>query len=252
MIVPNYGIIDFYPSALAEGEGVGTAYEYYAKAKVFKKFFRLNPGPYESMLIAGLPEKYGFSLDFLLMAKGMGIKNVFVQDEREEKIKRYKELAGDTAGDFDKFHCVAGPLDNLPQSYDLVVSCEVFQRLCEESQKNYLSSCAQAGRNIIIFAPNGGNPSHAELSGLKTVKLNRLEQLARETDLITLNSGYIDMPPFPPGITRDQESRDQAQDNPLEKIAMRGIQVWADLEAFLPGGIRRKFSHIVYITLTRK
>ena len=86
MTVPHYGILDFYPSALKEGEGVGTAYEYYAKAKVFKNFFRRVSGPFESMLIAGLPEKYGFSLDFLLLAKGLGIKKVFVQDEREERI----------------------------------------------------------------------------------------------------------------------------------------------------------------------
>lgn len=250
MTVPHYSIIDFYPSALKEGEGVGTAYEYYAKAKVFKNLFRQISGPFESMLIAGLPEKYGFSLDFLLLAEGLGIKKVFVQDEREEKIKRYRELAGETAGKFKEFHCVAGHLDTLPQSFDLVVSCEVFQRLDAENQKRYLKSCARAGRNIVIFTPNGGNPSHAELSGLNTVKLNDLKQFAGEMDLKILDSGYIDMPPFPPGITRSQESRDQAQEKVLEKIAMRGIQVWADLEFFLPTGVRRKHSHIVYITST--
>jgi len=247
MTIQNYGILDFYPSALKEGEGVGTAYEYYAKAKVFRKFYQ-QVGPFKSMLIAGLPEKYGFSFDFLLLARGLGIRKIFVQDERQEKINQYRELVKDIEKEFDEFHCQATPLDRLPKSYDLIVSCEVLQRV---NVKDYFFACAEASPNIIFFAPNAGNSSHAALSGLRTVKLDGLKKLTLSRDLMLIDSGYIDMPPFPPGMTRSQESRDQAQEKLFDKIAMRGIQLWADMEFFLPTFIRRKFSHIVYITLTR-
>lgn len=244
----SYGILDFYPSALKEGEGVGTAYEYYTKAKIFSKFYQ-QAGPFKSMLIAGLPEKYGFSFDFLLLAKELGIKKVFVQDERPEKIDQYQELVKDIEKEFDEFYYEATPLDKLPKSYDLIVSCEVLQRV---KAQDYFLACVEASPNIILFAPNAGNASHAALSRLKTVELDDLEELTLKRDLVIIDSGYIDMPPFPPGMTRSQKSRNQAQDKPLEKIAMRGIQVWADMEFFLPTFIRRKFSHIVYITLTRR
>src|SRR5580700_9365502 len=76
-----------YPFALAEGEGVGTAYEYVAKRRVMKPLFeRVSAG--SRVLIAGLPEKYGTSLDFVLAGVDAGAKIVAVVSARRRSIGR--------------------------------------------------------------------------------------------------------------------------------------------------------------------
>ena len=59
-------------------------------------------------------------------------------------------------------------------------------------------------------------------------------------------SGYIDMPPFPPGITRSDEQREQATQGAFEAVVMGGLRVYAHGERLLPGALRRRQSHIVY------
>ena len=58
--------------------------------------------------------------------------------------------------------------------------------------------------------------------------------------------GYIDMPPFPPGITRSDEQREQATQGAFEAVVMGGLRGYAHAERFLPGAIRRRQSHIVF------
>ena len=60
-------IRELYRYALAEGEGVGTAYEYYAKRRIIAPLVASLPRP-ARIVVVGLPEKYGTSLDFVLVA----------------------------------------------------------------------------------------------------------------------------------------------------------------------------------------
>ncbi len=66
-MLPTHSIKALYALALAEGEGMGTAYEYYAKRLILGRWLAERPRP-ASILIAGLPQKYGASLDLLLLA----------------------------------------------------------------------------------------------------------------------------------------------------------------------------------------
>ena len=85
LMLTNHAIKSLYPLALAEGEGVGTAYEYVAKRHVLRRWLgqvrsqlpRNLPG---RVLIAGLPEIYGTSLDYLLLAAELGWPALVVDD----------------------------------------------------------------------------------------------------------------------------------------------------------------------------
>ena len=76
----NISIKELYVLALAEGEGVGTAYEYFAKRLTLARWLKGGKRP-SSILIAGLPQKYGTSLDFLQLADELGAA-VTIADER--------------------------------------------------------------------------------------------------------------------------------------------------------------------------
>ena len=80
--LPTHSIKELYTYALAEGEGVGTAYEYFAKRLVLNRWLSSLSIP-KRILIAGLPEKYGCSFDFWLLAKEWQAELVIV-DERED------------------------------------------------------------------------------------------------------------------------------------------------------------------------
>jgi hypothetical protein len=79
-MLKSISIKSLYALALAEGEGVGTAYEYYAKRLTLARWLKQVGRPVR-MLVAGLPQKYGSSLDFLLLAEELGVA-VTVVDER--------------------------------------------------------------------------------------------------------------------------------------------------------------------------
>ena len=64
-------IKNLYQYAFIEGEGVGTAYEYFAKRLVLASWLPLLPRR-PKVRILGLPEKYGVSLDFWLLADELG------------------------------------------------------------------------------------------------------------------------------------------------------------------------------------
>ena len=72
--IQKRSIKSLYPLALAEGEGVGTAYEYFAKRLHLARWLKGTKPP-QHILIAGLPEKYGASLDFMLLASEVEAEN---------------------------------------------------------------------------------------------------------------------------------------------------------------------------------
>jgi hypothetical protein len=105
---------------------------------------------------------------------------------------------------------------------------------------------------VALFCPNADNPSHTDISGLAGLHLADLEQLfIIHEDDFSAEFGYIDMPPFPPGITRSEDQREQATSGRFEAFAMWGLGYYARAEKLLPGSVRRKQSHIVYALARR-
>lgn len=245
-MLSDISIKSLYAPALAEGEGVGTAYEYYAKRLVLSRWLAFRP---QTMLVAGLPQKYGSSLDFLLLAAEMGAA-VTVVDERPFALQKMEQslAAWQAAGWLPSFRAqsvavTALPaLENVADSFDLAIASEVLQRLARDEQRAYVARLTQLAPAVALFAPNADNPAHTDLSGLSGLTLAELRALLPPG----AETGYIDMPPFPPGVVRSEEQRAQAGSGRLEALAMWGLAYYARLERFLPQPVRRKQSHIVY------
>jgi hypothetical protein len=253
-MLSSRSIKSLYRLALAEGEGIGTAYEYFAKRLVLSRWLaKCQPAP--RMLIAGLPEKYGGSLDFLLIAQELNASEIIVIDERANALEKNRtSLASAQAGgnllgvkpEFVNFSNL-GELEDLRGPFDVCLSSEVLQRLDPTMRPRYVAHLKKASRGIAVFAPNGENPAHTNISGLSGLRLSELQDLLQSAAQL----GYIDMPPFPPGITRSAEQRQQASSGGLEGLAMKGLSYYARLENAFPRFWRQNHSHIVYALYPR-
>jgi hypothetical protein len=135
-----------------------------------------------------------------------------------------------------------GCIEEAAGTFDLAVSSEVVQRLNGDAPR-MLAHLRQRATHLAIFAPNGDNPVHdgreGRLSGL------RLEQLAALSGH-PARSGFVDSPPFPPGLARDERQREQAKHGALEQVAMRVLDGYARLERRFPTAFLRSRAHIVY------
>lgn len=250
-MLPKTSIKALYTLALAEGEGVGTAYEYYAKRLVLGPWLAERPRP-ARMLIAGLPQKYGSSLDLLQLAVDLQAE-VVVADERPEALTKLERglvavrAQGWLSDVVPRLQLVddMGTLTGVAGAYDLALSCEALQRMDVATRRALAARLHGLAGAVALFAPNEDNPAHTAISGLDGLTLAEIRALVPAGGRL-LRSGYIDMPPFPPGIVRSEDQRAQASSGRLEAAAMWGLQTVARLERFLPGGIRRRQSHIVY------
>jgi len=246
-------IIDYYAMALAEGEGAGTAYEYSAKERILRRTLAASR-PGGSVLIAGLPELYGYSLDCISIAERMDAR-VVVVDDRIERLESLRSIINSIPRicrpreiDYRR----VSPLEKIGyqngEEFRLAFSCEVIQRIPLKDRKKFLVALIRCSEIAAVFAPNGDNPQHAIRSGLQALNLSELMSAARGVGKL-LNSGYVDMPPFPPGMKRTDNQRDQVLSSTLHKIALHGLEKWCLLEGFIPEFLQKKFSHIVYILL---
>lgn len=254
-MLTSLSIKSLYALALAEGEGVGTAYEYFAKRLALRGWLTQPP---KRMLVAGLPQQYGSSLDFMQLAAELGAALTIVDDRYQALNKARNGLAaaqkvGWLGTVSPTFMTVAnlGSMDELVRDYDLVVSSEVLQRLDAETRRRYVARVQAVGTAVALFCPNKANEAHVGISGLDGLHLTELQTLVASETHRLARSGYIDMPPFPPGITRSESQREQATSGVMEGIAMWGLGVYARLEKWFPAGIRRSQSHIVYALLNR-
>jgi hypothetical protein len=141
-----------------------------------------------------------------------------------------------------------GELAQPSERWDLLLSSEVVQRLPDDTRRRYLHAAIQAAGRVALFMPNADNPAHTNLSGLSGLRLNELRELvvAGGAGDLKWQSGYIDMPPFPPGMVRTESQRQQASTGTAERLAMWGLGYYAHLERFFPAGLRRRNAHIVY------
>jgi hypothetical protein len=241
----SLGIRELYPYAMAEGEGVGTAYEYFAKRRVAAGAFARLPER-ARVLVAGLPEKYGCSLDLLLASSERGA-HVVVLDERPEAIAklettlvaaRSQGLLADLRVEARRVEALAG---ELPPA-DLVACSEVLQRMPAGMRRSFCAALVESATAGLVFVPNSINGSHLEISGLAGMTPEELRELlpvAREV-------GLVDMPPFPPGITRSAEQRERATSGRAEAIAMMGLELYARAERFAPRILAERVAHIAY------
>lgn len=251
-------IKSLYPLALAEGEGVGTAYEYVAKRQVLRRW--LGERPSGGLLIAGLPEIYGSSMDYLLIAEELGMPALAV-DSNPELLGRAKaalsaaRVAGFLGDVQVEFQLVADLTDPVPPGRDFAwaICNEVLQRFDAEGRSRYVSRLAQSARIVTLFAPNADNMSHTSVSGLSALHLAQMQQLMTAAGGTDVRTGYCDMPPFPPGVSRSSEQRAQAEQGWMEAAAMWGLGQYLRLEGALPTRWQRARAHIVYgLFRTRK
>lgn len=258
MLTP-FSIKSLYALALAEGEGVGTAYEYFAKRLALGRWLKRIPQPLR-ILVAGLPEKYGSSLDFLQLAQELGTE-VTVVDERPLALSKLQSSLA--AAQQEGWLTAVAPhlipttslatLAELTGPFDLAISSEVVQRLAAAERRAFVARLRELATAVALFCPNGDNPAHTNLSGLSGLTLAELQALFSrlQPPLPSIHSGYIDMPPFPPGVIRSAAQREQATSGKLEQIAMWGLGYYARAEKWLPTAVRRRQSHIVYALVRR-
>jgi len=250
-------IKSWYVINLIEGEGVGTAYEYYAKTRKLVKFINSIEKP-KSILIAGLPEKYGLSLDFFLLGQALQAEIVVI-DERHDALERAREallalqskklfdglkvtfLKTDRIAEFDDGRLIEG-------KFDIALTSEVLQRL-GDAKETYIDSLKRLAKNYVIFAPNRGNKSHANLSGLKSVYLMDLVKYCEkgQAKRAIYEYGFLDMPPFPPGLSRSKVKRMQAAESQVETFLMKGLEIYCLCEFLFPKFLKEKTAHIAYV-----
>jgi hypothetical protein len=251
------GIRCLYALNLAEGEGLGTAYEYYTKLKKLERFLNSIERP-KTILIAGLPEKYGLSLDFFFLGQILNSEAVVV-DDRPSVLDRAQNtlLALKEKKEFDDTRVSFLKVDRIEEfddsnirerKFDLALSSEVLQRL-DGGRGAFISKLSQLARSIALFAPNQANQSHKRISGLKGVSLRELLKYFQggEEKISIFEAGYLDMPPFPPGLSRSRESREKAGSRKFEAFLMKGLEVYSRCENITPRFLRRRWSHIIYV-----
>jgi hypothetical protein len=261
MSEPRHSIKSYYRLSLTEGEGVGTAYEYYAKARKLRRLMEIVGTP-KRILIAGLPEKFGLSMDFFLLGHDTQAE-ILVVDERRERILKAQEVMADLASrgilsvGRTRFSTVTdlGELDGNQLgggTFDLALSCEVLQRL-GSARDRYISRLWDTSRNIAVFVPNGGNSAHAEHSGLRGLCAEELLRACRQErrDARIHDFGLLDMPPFPPGVSRSQDKREEAAESLLEGLLMRALEGYCCVEGFWPVAVRARLAHIAYVMAGR-
>jgi Methyltransferase domain len=240
-------IRSLYPYALAEGEGVGTAYEYVAKARFMRPIVErlVRRDGARRVLVAGLPEKYGTSLDFAILADGVDA-DLEIADEREPAIDRSRSAidAARRDGKLTRLRVQFRRCDSLDEvargQHDAVLSCEVLQRVPAERREAFANALRAAAPIGAVFVPNSENASHLKISGLDGLTLADLRELFRGA-----RAAYVDMPPFPPGIARTAEQRTRASTGLAEAVAMRVLDAYCAAEPRVPSAIKRRVSHIV-------
>ena len=244
----------WYRLNLLEGEGLGSSYEYVNKLHKLKSWFsdkRLN-----KVVIAGLPGKYGFSLDLILFSFLAGANEIIVVDDRQAKIKALtrilkSDLLPVALRDIIQIKLLTRQQLTSPRFYkdhfgkvDLVANSEVIQNWTESERKNWVKGMTQLTRNLVIFVPNKGNQAHMTVSKLKNLSIDEVNKLTPKPK----TTGYIDMPPFPPGIKRSDEQKGALAESkffwfPLSKA----LEMWMGLQNNILSGLLPSRAHLIYL-----
>jgi len=245
--------------AKIEGEGLGTSYEYLTKSRILLPLFEtIRP---KRVLICGLPEKYGYSMDFVMLSSAFATK-VFVLDERKRKITTFKSILKTVIEALNlsdellkKIHIEQRDLYDIPkEEFDIALSCEVLQRFHKDKRELFVSRVRSMGKLCCLFAPNAKNISHAKISKLNGITLEELRSYFKRDEI--LSSGYIDCPPNPPGVSFSKEGEVSCFDlSKTELIVAKLLIVWLRIveRIFLRrlGGFFGNHSHMIYVISRR-
>lgn len=255
--LPRRSIKSLYSLALGEGEGVGTAYEYYVKRLLLRPWLEKLPSP-RRVLIAGLPEKYGTGLDLLLIAQDIGATEAIVLDDREAALARARQSA-EGARALNQLILInieylpvgdLTMLNELTGTFDLCLASEVLQRLSPVQRGQYLKQLIRVSSRLALFVPNEDNSKHRTLSGLSGMSIADLRSLI-EPEATLDDCDYVDMPPWPPGMTQSDAQRNRMARGRFDALAMSILEQYARLERFFPRQWRKRQSHILYAFIRR-
>lgn len=252
----SFDVANLYPIALLEGEGMGTAYEYSAKLKLLQRTVATIPH-LQRLIIGGLPEDYGIDLDLALLAARYGCQTVVV-DDRPSLLEAFAnaltspplaELVDPDRFEMRLLQTLAQPARSGDARFDLWITTSAIQRLDDSELAEYLAHVREKSRQAVLLAPNKANKEHLSLSGLDGFFLPDLVGLCQQAGLVVRHSGYLDIPPFPPGLQRSAEAKEKAAKSFLDRLIMRGLEWWSRGERFLPHSIQRRFAHLAYVCL---
>jgi len=210
-------IRELFSLAKAEGEGLGTAYEYYVKIQLLRKHFK-SP---KKILVYGLPSKYGYSLDHFYYAK-LACAEVELLEPSQKLVDGLRNSIGKTNLDMPKV------ITRPDEDYGLILSTT--------STHNWNSGFFRyaAKNNSAVFVPNHDNASHQEITMLKGFTLKELRQKLPEARI-----GSVDMPPFPPGIRK--KGGDGAWMLPI-------LAIYGTMEPVLP--FKKRYAHLNFALST--
>lgn len=252
----TFSVASLYPIALLEGEGMGTAYEYSAKLKMLQRVVAETRSPHR-LLIGGLPEDYGVDLGIALLAGRYGCQTI-VADDRSLLLETFaralalpplSHLADQGRFEMRHLSTLAHPTRSDDAPFDLWVTTSAVQRLDDGELAQYLTQVREKSRNAVLMVPNKANKEHLSISGLDGFFLSDLVAKCRQAGLTVREAGYMDVPPFPPGLRRSSEAKEKAAGSSLGRVMMVGLECWIRGERFLPCFVKRRFGHIAYVFL---
>ena len=256
MINLSFSLKDLYKVAILEGEGLGTAYEYFVKQRILNNFALEKYGSPSSILIYGLPEKYGTSMDFVLFSHVHNC-SISLCEDRPLALKKFKDSLKKLMNlysikeNFVKIFLVKSlakcEKDDLrhPAGYDLVVNSDVLQRFSLQGQLSIVECIMRLGKRALLFIPNGENINHQKLPDWKGVFPNELIRNIK----YNFKFRFIDMPPFPSGYKLEGQKKDLLSKKFILFFSSKILELWSTAEGILPDSFRRKFSHAFYLNL---
>ena len=244
-----------YPYAVADGGGVGLAYSYYTKRLLLSPWLDgLRNRPKRShalrVLIAGLPEKMGSSLDLLLIAQELGVMPLIVDDRPAALDKLNQAVAtGKRLGILQdsRFKGLIvndmGVIWEAATDFDVVLSSGVLQRLDSDTQTAYLKHLQQIATDIAIFAPNQTNLQHLAQHEINGIALTTLQDAFKTGKR---QFGYTAAAPFATTVSLSQLFDKRRVSDRLRTLFFAGLQTSAWLERLSPNERRAARSRLVY------
>lgn len=250
-------LVQMYPLNLLENEGVGLTYEQVVKWRLLSRNF-FNFKGIKSILVPGLCQKYGLGLDYLMLAYYLKAK-IIVVDERADALTRLSKLIKEInnlgfsfASNQIKLIRVNSLVNfKLKDRVDLAINSVVLQQYNLEQRKIFMANLLPKCQKAAFFVPNAANRSHALISGLATLSIEELRNSIKGLDKSRKSLfGYLDAPPFPPGIKRSSQQRNNLLSSVLGKNLISFLELWSVGERYVPQPILKKFAHLVYLLIT--
>jgi len=228
-----------------EDEGLGTTYEYLVKWKLLNKI--INKKKINNILIFGLPEKYGLDLDLIFLGWYKKF-NILIVDERDEKIEKLRRIIFSLK----LFYKVESKIKikkvsylnsiKVKKKFDLLLSKEVLQKFSYIDQLRYVKHVSVISKNCIFFVPNGENKMYKKVSGLNSLILQNIVSTCEKNSIKIMESGYIDIPPFFPGL------KQKIGNKFIHRLLIKFLYKWSLLEKTIPMELKKRFAHIIYLS----